>query len=82
MNTPVTFHQSVKFQGYTGFVVAQAESTEPSVLVAFPKPDKDRGESNDNYNNRLSNWAATFQCDPEHLGPCVNRIVALSETET
>lgn len=72
------FGKTVYYKGYPGFVLARAsllDSEVPAYLIAFAKPKKIWGESDESYKSRLKHYAEVFQCNLESLGPCVNRIV-------
>jgi hypothetical protein len=80
----ICFHQPVIYKGFQGYAIAKQLPLEingmvAGLLVAFPKPKMTREKTAAQLRAELELFAEIFECDPEHLGPCVNRIIPENE---
>lgn len=79
-----TFHSDAKYKGFNGFVIAKQEPAPINGmvrgwLVAFPKPVKTKIMTDEVWQRTIGKFAEVFECDPDRLGPCINKIIPEDE---
>jgi hypothetical protein len=80
------FGRTVTYKGFTGTIIAkqlplQANGMITGYLISVPKPVKTKDPTVEEFDGILKSYADIFKCNPETLGPCVNRIVDETELE-
>lgn len=80
------FWDECSFMGFHGHIVGkqlplEANGMKAGYLVSFPKPTQGKGETDEQFQVRLAEYASTFKCNVDTLGPCCNRIILEDEIQ-